>query len=30
MNHKEKVLALGLYPDVPIAQSREQAQKAKQ
>jgi hypothetical protein len=27
MNHKEKALALGLYPDVPTAQAREQARK---
>jgi integrase len=29
VNHKEKVLALGVYPDVSIAQAREQALKAK-
>jgi hypothetical protein len=30
VNYKEKVLALGIYPDILIAQAREQAQKAKQ
>jgi hypothetical protein len=30
VNHKEKVLALGIYPDISIAQARDQAQKAKQ